>query len=260
MKRMSVDAKKNLVSRVLSGEENRASVAREFGITRQRVHQIASAVGATPRAAAIEQKRLEVAGLLIENPDQCLAQLCKEQQIPPSIVSSARKIVGHESKKARVARRRSRIGLALTQGARQRGERRAVIEAFPGSQKMITAVAKELDIYPGRDGLLITRSQKEERDMKTRERERSLRKRRAAVRLAKRLRVRQELARRAALKATSRHELKVRARHELRNRQRQGVIKDMQLYPKISVAELMRHHDVAREFVRKIKHEMSKAT
>jgi len=260
MKRMSVDAKKNLVSRVLSGEENRASVAREFGITRQRVHQIASAVGATSRAAAIEQKRLEVAGLLIENPDQCLTQLCKEQQIPPSIVSSARKIVGHESKKARVARRRSRIELALTQGARQRGERRAVIEAFPGSQKMITEIAKELDIYPGRDGPLITRSQKEKRDMKKRERERRLRKRRAAVRLARRLRVRQELARKAAQKAVSRHELKLRARHELRNRQRQGVIKDMQLYPKISVTELMRHHDVSRKFVHEIKIELLKAT
>jgi len=161
MRRLSVKEKARLVRKLKRGVEKHSSLAREFGLTRQRIGRICIEVGAPSRTEMLEKKRLEIAALLVRDPGQCLAQLARDEQVPGSLVQSARKMVLHESVSLKRVKRRAEIRAFLRHALKKGMTRSDVSSLFPNSRKIVSDVAREMGIYLSRSGPLIKRARKE---------------------------------------------------------------------------------------------------
>lgn len=161
MRRLSVKERARLVRKLKRGVEKRSSLAREFGLTRQRIGSICIEVGAPSRTEMLEKKRLEIAALLVRDPGQCLAQLARDEQVPGSLVQSARKMVLHESVSLKRVKRREEIKAFLRHALKKGMTRSDVSSVFPNSRKIISDVAREMGISLSQSGPLIKRSRKE---------------------------------------------------------------------------------------------------
>lgn len=161
MRRLSGKEKARLVRKLKRGDEKHSSLAREFGLTRQRIGSICIQVGAPRRTEMLEKKRLEIAALLVKDPGHCLAQLAREQQVSGSLVQSARKMVGHEPVSIKRLKRREEIKALLRYALKKGMTRSDVSGVFPNSRKIISDVAREMGISLGPSGPLIKRSRKE---------------------------------------------------------------------------------------------------
>lgn len=89
MKRMTRNKKAKLVSRLKNGKEKHSDLARMFGISRQRVHQIAAKSNARMRKEIIKETRAKVASFIADHPDMPYAEVRRRFSVPQSLVSSA---------------------------------------------------------------------------------------------------------------------------------------------------------------------------
>jgi len=161
MRRLSVKERASLVRKLKRGVEKHSALAREFGLTRQRIGSICIQVGAPRRSEILEKKRLEIAALLIRDPGQCLAQLARDEHVSGSLVQSARRMVGHESVSVRRIKRRAEIKAFLSYAFKKGMTRSDVANAFPNSRKIISDVARGMGIHLSRSGSLIKHGRKE---------------------------------------------------------------------------------------------------
>lgn len=161
MRRLSVKERARLVRKLKRGVEKHSSLAREFGLTRQRIGSIGIEVGAPSRTEMLEKKRLEIAALLVRDPEHCLAQLAREQQVSGSLVQSARKMIGHEPISIKRLKKREEIKALLRDALKKSMTRSDVANEFPNSRKIISDVARGMGIHLSRSGPLIKHGRKE---------------------------------------------------------------------------------------------------
>jgi len=89
MKRMTKGKKAKLVSRLKNGKEKHSDLARMFGISRQRVHQIAAKSNARMRREIIKETRITVASFIADHPTTPYAEVRRLFSVPQSLVTSA---------------------------------------------------------------------------------------------------------------------------------------------------------------------------
>jgi len=89
MKRMTRNKRAKLVSRLKNGKEKHSDLARIFGISRQRVHQIAAKSNACMRREIIKETRIAVARFIADHPSMPYAEVRRRFSVSQSLVASA---------------------------------------------------------------------------------------------------------------------------------------------------------------------------
>lgn len=113
-KSLSHARREKLHAQLRAGKSKHAELGRKYGISRQRVQQIAKVINAPTHATEIKKRRQKIIHDLRSYPDKSRSQIARENKTWPSSVCAIAKEIGMKSRAEIMSAKRLAIRQALS--------------------------------------------------------------------------------------------------------------------------------------------------
>ncbi|WP_139052440.1 hypothetical protein [Xanthomonas cannabis] len=139
-KKLSHAHLKSLQAQLRRGQSKHAELGRKYGISRQRVQQIAKVINAPTHANGMEKRRQTIIHDLRSYPDKSRSQIARDNKTWPSSVCAIAKEIGMKSRAEIMSAKRLAIRQALSTGS----NRYEVSQQLRMPMKLVNEVGKAI--------------------------------------------------------------------------------------------------------------------